>query len=111
MSTKIVSITRHNFKQEIEQATKPVVIDVYATWCGPCQHMEPIFEELEQTYGDKYIFAKLNVDESREIAIAYSITSVPTFLFINNNQVVDKAIGYMNKEELEKKIKNSFQQG
>lgn len=101
----IITINRHNFKQEIEQASKPVVIDVYATWCGPCQHMAPLFEELEKQYGDKLTFAKLNVDESREIAISYGITSVPTFLFIKNNEVVDKAIGYMSKEDLETKIK------
>ncbi len=101
----IISINRHNFKQEVEQASKPVVIDVYATWCGPCQHMAPIFEELEKQYGDKITFAKLNVDESREIAISYGITSVPTFLFIKSNDVVDKAIGYMGKDDLESKIK------
>lgn len=104
----IISINRHNFKQEVEQAPKPVVIDVYATWCGPCQHMEPIFQELEERYGDQYTFAKLNVDESREIAISYGITSVPTFLFINNGQLVDKAIGYMSKDDLEDKIKQLF---
>ncbi len=100
----VISITKHNFRQEVEQATKPVVIEVYATWCGPCQHMAPIFEELEQELGSQYTFAKLNVDESREIAIAYGVTSVPTFLFINDNQVRGKEIGYMSKEDLKAKI-------
>lgn len=100
----IVSINKHNFKQEIEQSTKPVVIEVYATWCGPCQHMMPIFEELEKELGQQYTFAKLNVDESREIAIQYSISSVPTFLFLKDNKVMGKEIGYMSKEELKDKI-------
>lgn len=100
----VKSITKHNFKPEVEQSTKPVVIEVYATWCGPCQHMMPIFEELEAELGQTYTFAKLNVDESREIAISYNITSVPTFLFIKNNQVMGKEIGYMGKEDLKSKI-------
>lgn len=101
----IVNITKHNFKQEIEQSTKPVVIEVYATWCGPCQHMTPIFEELEKEMGANYTFAKLNVDESREIAISYGVSSVPTFLFLKNNQVAGKEVGYMSKSDLESKIK------
>lgn len=104
----IISITRHNFKQEIEEASKPVVIDVYATWCGPCQHMAPFFEELAQQYASSYIFAKLNVDEAREIAIEYNVSSVPTFLFLKNGQLIDSIIGYMPKDDLENKIKEVF---
>ncbi len=100
----VISITKHNFNQEIEQSAKPVIIEVFATWCGPCQHMAPLFEELSQELSDKYTFAKLNVDESREIAINYGITSVPTFLFLKNNQVVTKEVGYMSKDDLKNKI-------
>ena len=100
----VISINKHNFKPEIEEATKPVVIEVYATWCGPCQHMMPIFEKLEEELKDKYVFAKLNVDEAREIAIEYNVTSVPTFLFIKNNQVMGKEVGYMSEEDLHSKI-------
>ncbi len=101
----IVSLTKHNFKHEVEQATKPVVIEVFATWCGPCQHMMPIFEKLEHELGNEYVFAKLNVDESRELAIEYGITSVPTFLFIKDNQVVGKETGFMEESDLKTKIK------
>lgn len=104
----IISITRHNFKQEIEESSKPVVIDVYATWCGPCQHMAPFFEELAQQYGHSYTFAKLNVDEAREIAIEYNVSSVPTFLFLKNGKLIDSITGYMPKEDLENKIKDVF---
>jgi len=100
----IVSINKHNFKQEIEEASSPIVIDVYATWCGPCQHMMPIFEELAEELKNKYIFAKLNVDEARDLAIAYNITSVPTFIFIKNNTVISKEQGYISKEDLKTKI-------
>lgn len=99
-----VSITKHNFKQEIEDATKPVIIDAYAKWCGPCQHIAPIFRELEQELGDKYAFVQLDVDEAPEIAVSYKILSVPTFIFIKNNEVVGREIGYMSKEDLQTKI-------
>lgn len=100
----VISLTNQNFKQEVEESAKPVVIEVYATWCGPCQHMMPLFEELEKELNTKYVFGKLNVDEAREIAIQYSITSVPTFLFIKNNKVKGKEIGFMSKEDLRHKI-------
>lgn len=102
----VTSITRSNFEQEIEKSDKPIIIDVYATWCGPCQHMTPIFEELANELGDKYKFVKLNVDESREIATEYNVSSVPTFLFIKNGEVKGSEVGYMSKEALKNKAES-----
>ncbi len=99
-----VSITKDNFDKEITQSKLPVVLDVYATWCGPCLQMAPIFEELEKEHGNSYKFAKLNVDEAREVAITYGVTAIPTFVFIKNNDVVGKETGYMSKEDLLNKI-------
>lgn len=99
-----VVITKENVEQEIGAATQPVVLDVYATWCGPCQQMAPIFDELEKELGDKVKFAKLNVDEARELSIQYGVTSVPTFVFIKNNEIKHKETGYMNKDDLKAKI-------
>jgi len=104
-----VSITPENFEQEIVKATKPVIIDVFATWCGPCQQMTPIFDELEQELGSKYTFAQLNVDEAREISIKYGVTTVPTFIFVQNNVVKGKESGYMDKESLKELIEQMFQ--
>ena len=100
-----ITITNENVDQEIGQSTLPVILDVHATWCGPCQQMEPIFEELAHELRGKYKFAKLNVDEARETSIRYGVTSVPTFIFIKNNVVQGKETGYMSKEILEAKIK------
>jgi len=104
----ILTITKDNVVKEVQESKKPVVIDVYATWCGPCQYMKPIFEQLAKELGDKYVFGQLNVDESRELSISYGVTSVPTFIFIKDNKVVGKATGYMPKEELESKIKQAL---
>lgn len=100
----IVNLTKQNFMQEVEESAKPVIVKVYALWCGPCQHMMPDYEELEKELGSKYKFTKLNVDEAREIAISYSVTSVPTLLFIKSGSVVGKEVGYMSKDDLKDKI-------
>jgi thioredoxin 1 len=96
----VVSITKDNADKEITQSATPVVIKVYANWCGPCQQMTPIFEELSKEYMGKYTFAQLNVDDARDLSIKYGVTSIPTFLFIKNNELVGKEVGYMGKEEL-----------
>jgi len=104
-----ISITPENYDAEIKQSKKPVVIDVYATWCGPCQQMTPIIEELEKEFGENYKFAKLNVDEARDISIKeYGVTSVPTFVFIKDGTVKGKETGYMSKEVLKEKISAAF---
>lgn len=106
-----VSITPDNYQVEIKQAHKPIILDIYATWCGPCQQMNPTLEELEKELGDVYTFAKLNVDEAREISIKeYGVTSVPTFVFIKNGVVKGKETGYMSKEVLHEKIVAAFAQ-
>lgn len=99
-----VAITNENLEQEITKSPQPVIMDVFATWCGPCQYMAPIFEELAKELSDKYKFATLNVDEAREVSIQYGVTSVPTFVFIKDGNVVAKETGQMSKDDLKEKI-------
>ena len=100
-----ISITKENYDAEITKSDKPIILDVFAPWCGPCQQMTPIFGELEKEYGAIYKFAKLNVDESRELALQFGVTSIPTFIFIKNGKVQGKETGYIAKDDLLDKIK------
>jgi len=102
----VINITEENHKKEIEESSKPIILDVYAPWCGPCQTMTPIIDELEKELGDKYKFAKINVDEARELSIKYGVTTVPTFVFIKDKEVKGKETGYMNKDDLKVKIES-----
>lgn len=101
-----IDITNANFTTEVIKSDKPVVIDVYATWCGPCKQMAPLFEELSKEMGSSYKFAKLNIDEERDIAVQHNVSSIPTFLFFKNGKVVGKETGYMGKDILQEKIED-----
>lgn len=100
----LLNIDHLNFDSTIKESSKPIMIDAYATWCGPCQHMAPMVEELAVELGDKYLFAKLNIDQARDLAIQLGIMSVPTFLFFKNGELIADEIGYMSKDQLKEKI-------
>jgi thioredoxin 1 len=97
-----------NFDQEVVKSTIPVVIDVFATWCGPCKQMGPVFEELAKEVEGKYKLVKLNIDEDRDVAIQYNISSIPTFVFVKDGKMVGKETGSMSKETLKNKIQSHF---
>jgi len=99
----ITNLTSANVK-EVLSTTQPVVIDFYATWCGPCIQMKPHFAKLADELGKTYLFADVNIDEAREIAEQYNVTSVPTLVFIKNNQEVGRKVGYQSEEDLKAAI-------
>ena len=99
-----IVINSANFDTEVVQSQVPVVIDVFATWCGPCKQMTPLFDELSKELTGKCKLVKLNIDEDRDLAIQYNVSSIPTFIFIKNGQMVGKETGSMSKEALKNKI-------
>jgi len=99
-----IVIRQDNFQQEVMESSLPVILDVYATWCGPCQQMAPIFEELEKEYGNVCKFAKLNVDDDRDLSIKLGIASIPTFIFVKNGEIKNKVTGFMGKKEFKATI-------
>ena len=103
----VIEISAENFEAEINQSDKPIILDVFATWCGPCQQMAPVFEELSKEV-PSVKFAKVNIDEYRDLAVQYQVSSIPTFVFIKDGNVVGKEMGYMNKEVLMGKIKEKL---
>jgi thioredoxin 1 len=99
-----LAITSSSFDQLLAQG-KPMVVDFWATWCGPCKKIGPYIEELAEQYGDQAIIGKVDVDDNDELAMRFGIRNIPTILFIKDGQVVDKQIGAAAKNVLEDKLK------
>lgn len=106
---EIIHVTKSNF-QEVMASPRPVIIDVYADWCGPCKALAPIFKDLNDKYGDRYQFAKLNGDEEHALLDHFHITGLPTIIFIKDGQEVGRHVGFLNEEKFIKKIKQYFEQ-
>jgi thioredoxin 1 len=101
-NTKVV--TDADFEATVLNAGKPAVVDFWAVWCGPCRIVGPIVEELADEYDGKAVVAKLDVDGNRETATKYGIQAIPTLLFFNDGQLVDRLVGVADKNTIKSKL-------
>lgn len=96
--------TDQNFDQEVLKSDKPVLVDFWAAWCGPCQIMGPIVDELAEEMKDKVKIGKLNVDENRETATNYGVMSIPTLIIFKDGKVMKQLVGVQAKENLKEEL-------
>jgi thioredoxin 1 len=99
-----LEITEKNFDELVVNTDKPVVLDFWAVWCGPCRMIAPLIEEMHNEYGDKAVIGKVDVDSNNSIAVKYGIRNIPTILFLKDGEVVDKVVGAVPKATLTAKL-------
>lgn len=100
--------TSANFEQEVLESDKPVLVDFYADWCGPCKMMAPVVEQIAGEMGDKVKVGKLNIDDSMDIAGKYHVMNIPTFLIFKNGEEKQRIVGAVSKSELMKKMEQTL---
>ena len=100
-----LTITQQNFEQEVLLAKEPVLVDFWATWCGPCRMLAPVIEEIANEYAGKVKVGKVNVDDERELALEYGVSSSPTVMVFQNGEIKATSVGYRPKEEIEQLLK------
>lgn len=101
---KTVEITDENFETEVINSDKPVLIDFWAVWCGPCKTIAPIVEELSVEYADRVKVGKLNVDDNQQTSIKFGVRSIPTLLIFKNGKLADTIIGAVPKGNIVNKL-------
>ncbi len=96
----VLKISSENYEEEVLKADKPVMIDFYADWCGPCKMMSPIIDEIAEEKADSIKVGKVNVDENQDLAMEYGVMSIPTIVIIKNGKVEKTFVGVTDKNEI-----------
>lgn len=100
----LIDVTDQSFDAEVLKASMPVLIDMWAPWCGPCRMVEPILKKLSDKYTGKVKFCRMNVDENQKTPSQYRVMSIPNMLFIKSGKVIDTAVGAMPEAALQSKV-------
>ncbi len=101
----VLKITSENYKEEVLNSEKPVLIDFYADWCGPCRMMSPIIDEIAVQLGEKVKVGKVNVDENQDLAMEYGVMSIPTIVIRKNGEISKTFVGVRDKNEILEALK------
>lgn len=104
MAGAVTEFSEQNFDREVLKSETPVLVDIWAAWCGPCRMIAPLVEELAGTYAGKVKMGKLNVDDHPQVAAQYRIMNIPTLLLFKGGQEVDRIVGVVPKQELARRI-------
>ena len=100
-----IELYKETFEQKVLQSDIPVLVDFWATWCGPCKMNAQIVKEIADEYDGKILVGKVNVDEEPDLTMQYNVSSIPTLMVFKNGQLVNKAVGYREKDEILKMLK------
>lgn len=104
MAGNVLELTEGNFEQEVVRSATPVLVDLWAAWCGPCRMITPVVEELAGTYQGKLKIGKLNVDDHPAVAAQHRVMNIPTLILFKDGQEVDRMVGVQPKEELVRRL-------
>jgi thioredoxin 1 len=99
-NSKPVTIDEGNFEAEVTQSQKPVLVDFWAEWCGPCKMIAPVLDEIAKEKGDSVKVGKIDIDKNQSLSFKYNVRAIPTLLFFKNGQVVDQVTGMTSKKDL-----------
>lgn len=106
-----VIINKSNFENEVINADKPVLLDFWASWCGPCKMLSPVLSEIADEYADVLKVAKVNVDDEPELAMKFKVSSIPMLVLFKDGRIVSTSVGYRPKDEILNELKLYMNQG
>lgn len=107
MADNITTVSSESWEDDVLNSDRPVLVDFWAAWCGPCKMVAPVLDELAGEMGDKLRVAKLNVDENQEVALKYGVRGIPTFILFKDGEVADRMTGAMPKSAFEQLIERN----